>query len=247
MPEKAKFLHRLCVPNLLIERARTRPVIPSTATSRRIMTGDRTGATTSGMVSEPTELKVVHHPDGDEMDAYERLLGDAMAGDGTLFARQDGVEAAWTIVEPILRNATPVNEYAPGTWGPPRRSPADGGGWWLALPAVLRMTEMRRWVMAKYVGEVSMRDPHAAGDQRGGRGDLSVVWREQGGDAVPRTRGTISAGDAAGAGDRAPQWSTPLARRRARRMVLSKMHVSSAAQLVRTVLSTREAVPPPRS
>jgi len=83
------------------------------------------------MVSEPTELKVVHQSDGEEMDAYERLLGEAMAGDGTLFARQDGVEAAWAIVEPILENATPVHEYEPGTWGPPdsARLTADVGGW----------------------------------------------------------------------------------------------------------------------
>ena len=83
------------------------------------------------MVSEPTELKVVHHPDGDEMDAYERLLGEAMEGDGTLFARQDSVEAAWSIVDPILGDATPVHEYEPGTWGPidAARLTAEVGGW----------------------------------------------------------------------------------------------------------------------
>jgi glucose-6-phosphate 1-dehydrogenase len=80
---------------------------------------------------EPTELTVVHHPGGDEMDAYERLLGDAMAGDAILFQREDGVEAAWEIVEPILDSATPVHEYAPGTWGPDEagRLTASCGGW----------------------------------------------------------------------------------------------------------------------
>jgi glucose-6-phosphate 1-dehydrogenase len=83
------------------------------------------------MVSEATELKVVHKPDGDEMDAYERLLGDAMDGDATLFAREDGVETAWSIVEPILGDVTPVHEYEPGTWGPSEadRLAADIGGW----------------------------------------------------------------------------------------------------------------------
>lgn len=83
------------------------------------------------MVTDPTELRVVHHPDGEELDAYERLIGDAMAGDGTLFARQDGVEAAWAIVQPILGNVVPVQPYEPGTWGPAdaARLTADSGGW----------------------------------------------------------------------------------------------------------------------
>ena len=54
------------------------------------------------------------------MDAYERLLGDAMAGDATLFARQDVVEAAWAIVDPVIHGPSPMYEYEPGTWGPPR-------------------------------------------------------------------------------------------------------------------------------
>jgi glucose-6-phosphate 1-dehydrogenase len=88
------------------------------------------------MVSEPTELKVVHNSDSDEMEAYERLLGDAMMGDATLFSRQDGVEAAWAIVDPILGNSTPVHEYEPGTWGPPdaARLTADVGGWHAPTP-----------------------------------------------------------------------------------------------------------------
>ncbi len=73
----------------------------------------------------------MHETGGDEMDAYERLLGDAMDGDATLFAREDAVEAAWAIVDPILGDATPVHPYEPGTWGP-RESDAltaDFGGW----------------------------------------------------------------------------------------------------------------------
>ena len=70
------------------------------------------------LVGDLTELKVVDQPHGDEMGAYERLLGDAMTGDGTLFAGKDGVEAAWAVVQPILGLVTPVHEYEPGTWGP---------------------------------------------------------------------------------------------------------------------------------
>jgi glucose-6-phosphate 1-dehydrogenase len=70
------------------------------------------------------------HPRADEMDAYERVLGDAMAGDATLFAREDYVEEAWWIVDPMLQADTPVHEYQPGTWGPGevdrRVSPSDG-------------------------------------------------------------------------------------------------------------------------
>jgi glucose-6-phosphate 1-dehydrogenase len=73
----------------------------------------------------------VHHPDGDEMDAYERLLGEAMAGDPMLFAREDAVEAAWALVEPILGSATPVHDYEPGSWGPREAEAltAEIGGW----------------------------------------------------------------------------------------------------------------------
>jgi len=84
------------------------------------------------MVGEPTELKVVHYPGGDERDAYERLLGDAMVGDPMLFAREDGVEAAWAVVQPVLGSATEVHEYEPGTWGPAQADKlTEGvGGWY---------------------------------------------------------------------------------------------------------------------
>jgi glucose-6-phosphate 1-dehydrogenase len=83
------------------------------------------------MKGEPVELLMSHHPDGHEMDAYERLLGDAMAGDATLFAREDYVEAAWRIVESILGTATPIHMYEPGTWGPKEVTPTltPPGGW----------------------------------------------------------------------------------------------------------------------
>ena len=70
------------------------------------------------MVGESAEMLAHHHPAATEMDAYERVLGDAMAGDASIFARQDYVEEAWRIVDPILKLATPTYEYEPGTWGP---------------------------------------------------------------------------------------------------------------------------------
>jgi glucose-6-phosphate 1-dehydrogenase len=83
------------------------------------------------MIGQTVELLASRHPGADEMDAYERVLGDAMAGDATLFAREDYVEEAWRIVDPVLRADTPVSEYGPGSWGPKetgaRVSPP--GGW----------------------------------------------------------------------------------------------------------------------
>ena len=82
-------------------------------------------------VGEQVELLAVERPGAEEMDAYERVLSDAMAGDRTLFARQDYVEEAWRIVDPVLRAGTPVHEYEPGTWGPSEASQqiAPPGGW----------------------------------------------------------------------------------------------------------------------
>ena len=73
----------------------------------------------------------VKHPDAKEMDAYERLLGDAMRGDATLFAREDYVEEAWRIVDPVLASPPTVQVYEPGTWGPAEAMKQFGppGGW----------------------------------------------------------------------------------------------------------------------
>ena len=80
----------------------------------------------------PVELSAVRQDAGDDMDAYERLLGDAMRGDATLFARQDIVEAAWAIVEPLLAvQGSAPRDYTPGSWGPSeaKRLAASIGGW----------------------------------------------------------------------------------------------------------------------
>jgi glucose-6-phosphate 1-dehydrogenase len=64
------------------------------------------------------ETVASRHAGADEMDAYRRLLSDAMAGKATLFAREDYVEEAWRIVDPVVKAGTTVYEYEPGTWGP---------------------------------------------------------------------------------------------------------------------------------
>jgi glucose-6-phosphate 1-dehydrogenase len=84
-----------------------------------------------GMKGQTVEMVASRHPRPAEMEAYERVLGDAMAGDATLFAREDYVEEAWRIVDPVLKAVTQVYEYEPQTWGPreveQRLTPA--GGW----------------------------------------------------------------------------------------------------------------------
>jgi glucose-6-phosphate 1-dehydrogenase len=77
-----------------------------------VMDAEETGA------GETVELLASQHPGGNERDAYERVLGDALAGNRTLFAREDYVEEAWRIVDPILKRDTPLYAYEPGSWGP---------------------------------------------------------------------------------------------------------------------------------
>jgi glucose-6-phosphate 1-dehydrogenase len=81
--------------------------------------------------AQSAEIIASRHPRADEMDAYERVLGDAMAGDATLFAREDYVEEAWRIVDPVLKAGTPVYEYEPNTWGPREveETVSPLGGW----------------------------------------------------------------------------------------------------------------------
>ena len=82
-------------------------------------------------VSKSSEMIACRQPGPDEMDAYERVLGDAMAGDATLFAREDYVEEAWRVVDPVLKAGTPIYEYEPSTWGPAEvnQRVLPNGGW----------------------------------------------------------------------------------------------------------------------
>jgi glucose-6-phosphate 1-dehydrogenase len=94
------------------------------------------GATVMGpdeqMKDEQVEIVASSHPSPQEMDAYERVLGDAMIGDATLFAREDYVEEAWRIVDTVLKADTPVYEYEKGTWGPNEvnQKVSPEGGWY---------------------------------------------------------------------------------------------------------------------
>jgi glucose-6-phosphate 1-dehydrogenase len=101
-----------------------------------IATGARAKAPGETMTGRPVELIVRGNP-ADAMQPYERLLGDALAGDGSLFTRDDSVEAAWRVVQPILDDPAPPIEYAPGSWGPPEAEQlvAGDGGWHNPAPA----------------------------------------------------------------------------------------------------------------
>jgi glucose-6-phosphate 1-dehydrogenase len=88
-------------------------------------------------IGQQAELLAHRSPATGEMDAYERVLTDAMEGDATLFAREDYVEEAWRIVDPVLKSGTPVHSYEPGTWGPAEASAVTPPGGW-ADPVVKR-------------------------------------------------------------------------------------------------------------
>ena len=88
-------------------------VWPETAVGLSLA-GKRPGA---GWEPEPQELSFVESP-GADMRPYDRLIGAALDGDRWLFARQDTVEAAWQVVDPVLGDVTPVHPYAKGSWGP---------------------------------------------------------------------------------------------------------------------------------
>ena len=82
------------------------------------------------MCGQPVELIACHEPPGEDLP-YERLLRDALCGDPALFTRDDSMEAAWRVIDPVLGHATPVQEYEPGSWGPPAAADivVGGAGW----------------------------------------------------------------------------------------------------------------------
>ncbi len=96
-----------------------------------IAVGARTKSPGERMAGEEVELYVCNAT-SEAKEAYERLIGDAMGGDATLFAREDSVEAAWAICDPILDKSGPAYRYEPGSWGPREadRMVAAFGGWY---------------------------------------------------------------------------------------------------------------------
>jgi glucose-6-phosphate 1-dehydrogenase len=83
-----------------------------------------------GFAGQVVEMLASRSPRVGDMDAYERLLGAAMEGEATSFAREDYVEEAWRIVEPVLDASRPLFEYQANTWGPPdARRVTPPGGW----------------------------------------------------------------------------------------------------------------------
>jgi glucose-6-phosphate 1-dehydrogenase len=127
----------------VIGRFRKPPaVVPESALSRNhlrfrispemtIAMGTTVLAPGEALKGETVEMVASRHPRPEEMEAYERVLGDAMAGDSTLFARQDYVEEAWRIVDPVLKADTPVYQYEKDSWGPAEvdQKVSPPGGW----------------------------------------------------------------------------------------------------------------------
>jgi glucose-6-phosphate 1-dehydrogenase len=81
---------------------------------------------------DAVELVASRQPQKEEMEAYERVLTDALTGDSSIFARQDYVEEAWRIVDPVLKASTPVYSYEPHTWGPKEADALVPPGGWVA-------------------------------------------------------------------------------------------------------------------
>lgn len=113
--------------NLLVENHLRLRLSPEVTIAMGMMT---LSPAAEGISLQTGEMIASHSRRADEMDAYERVLGAAMAGDSTLFAREDYVEQAWRIVEPVLKERTPVYQYAPNSWGPEEaRRMSPPGGW----------------------------------------------------------------------------------------------------------------------
>ncbi len=98
------------------------------------------------LAGQQAEMLGCRNPRPEEMEAYERLLTDAMKGDPTLYAREDYVDEAWRIVDPVLKAETPTYEYEPNSWGPAEANQvAPPGGWHNPTPV-----EQEKYAAASY-------------------------------------------------------------------------------------------------
>jgi glucose-6-phosphate 1-dehydrogenase len=110
-------------PNSNYWRFRISPTI-EVATGANVMDPEETGS------GATVEMLASRHPGANDRDAYDRVLSDAIVGDRTLFAREDYVEEAWRIVDPVFSAPTPVHSYEPGNWGPKELERlVPPGGW----------------------------------------------------------------------------------------------------------------------
>jgi glucose-6-phosphate 1-dehydrogenase len=117
-----------------------------------ISVGATVKAPGEAMTGTDVELALQERPGPADLAPYERLLGDALSGDASLFAREDGVEAAWAVVDPVLGDATALHRYEAGTWGPQQARDLMAGhrGWRDpgAGEAVTGVPGARRWALA---------------------------------------------------------------------------------------------------
>jgi glucose-6-phosphate 1-dehydrogenase len=123
-PPQMVFHQQTSVPNHIRFRLSPNVVIEITAQAKR--PGDT-------MEGESVCLDAMHEP-ANARPPYERLLGDAMRGDQTLFAREDAIEAAWRVVDPVLDGRTPLETYRAGTWGPDTSTLLGGAVWHRITP-----------------------------------------------------------------------------------------------------------------
>lgn len=119
-PPRLLFADPDCVPHPNHLRFRLKPDVSTTLEMQAKKPGD-------ALLSRSVPLQVLNDETAGGHEAYERLLDDALSGDARLFARQDGVEEAWRIVEPVLVDHRPVLPYEFGMWGPPSALVPDGG------------------------------------------------------------------------------------------------------------------------
>ena len=138
-------------------RRRQRAAVPDLAGDRgrrSRLAGKKPGA---GWEPQLEELAFAQQP-GLDMRPYDRLIGAALDGDRWLFARQDTVEAAWQVVDPVLGDVVPVHPYPRGSWGPPEADALLPDGRRLARPG--RLSGHPRREFARNIGSTrSVRSP----------------------------------------------------------------------------------------